>query len=70
MNEKKLVVIEASLLDYQIFDAFCREYNMKYSQIFHNWVGTLADIVQLGKDPKTKQLAEAAVTALKGGSNV
>ena len=66
--DKKLVVIEASQLDYQIFDAFCKEYNVLYSQIFHNWVNTLADIVQLGKDPKTKALADAAISSLKGES--
>ena len=68
--ENKLVVIEASQLDYQIFDAFCKEFDISYSEIFHNWVSTLVSIVQLNKDEKTRTLALAAVDGLRGNNNV
>lgn len=68
--ENKLVVIEASQLDYQIFDAFCKEFDIAYSDIFHNWVSTLVSIVQLNKDEKTRPLAQAAVDGLRGSNNV
>ena len=64
--ENKLVVIESTQLDYQIFDSFCKEFDITYQQIFHNWVSTLVSIVQLNKDEKTRPLAQAAVDGLKG----